>query len=175
MHRNWRFFILVVAVAVAVDATTKAWALGALQRGVTEPALGGFLPLTLSFNRGIAFGLSVGPASRAVFTVLTILVLGVALALYAATPAARRAQRLALCLMCAGAIGNLLDRIFRPRGVVDFIGPYDLGFMTWPIFNVADCYVVVGTLGFAASLWWTRRNDAALLPPAGKGSGPGLT
>jgi signal peptidase II len=173
MHRNWRFFILVVAVAVAADAVTKAWALRALQRGVTEPALGGWLPLTLSFNRGIAFGLSVGPASRAVFTVLTVVVLGVAMALYAATPEARRIQRLALCLMCAGAIGNLVDRVFRPRGVVDFIGPYDLGFMSWPIFNVADCYVVVGTLGFAAALWWARRHDPAPSRTAGGAPGPG--
>jgi len=173
MHRNWRFFILVVAVAVAVDAATKAWALGALQHRVTVPALGGLLPLTLSFNRGIAFGLNVGPASRAVFAALTLVVLGVAVALYAATPAARRVQRLALCLMCAGAIGNLADRIFRPRGVVDFIGPYDLGFMIWPIFNVADCYVVIGTLGFAVALWWTRRRDAQTSQPAGREPGPG--
>ena len=159
MHRNWRSFVLFVAAAVAVDAATKALALATLKMGVTEPALGGLLPLTLSFNRGIAFGLSVGPASRAVFTALTIVVLAVAVGLYASTPADRRFQRTALALMCAGAIGNLLDRIFRGRGVVDFIGPYDLGFMVWPIFNVADCYVVVGTLGFAAAVWWTRRHD----------------
>ena len=31
--------------------------------------------------------------------------------------------------------------------MTDFLGPYDLGFMLWPIFNAADCYVVIG-IGF---------------------------
>jgi len=158
--RNWRTFLVLVVVAVMIDAATKAWALSALHPGVTVRALGGIVPLTLSFNRGIAFGLQVGPASRAIFAVLTVVVLGVAVALFAATPPARRAQRIGLSLMCAGAVGNLADRLLRDRGVVDFIGPSNLGFMMWPIFNMADCYVVVGTLLFATAVWWRRRREA---------------
>jgi signal peptidase II len=157
--RNWRAFLVLVVVAVVIDAATKAWALSALHPGVTVRALGGVLPLTLSFNRGIAFGLQVGPASRVIFTVLTVVVLGVAIALFAATPPERRAQRIGLCLMCAGAVGNLGDRLLRDRGVVDFIGPSNLGFMIWPIFNVADCYVVTGTLLFAIAVWSRRHRE----------------
>jgi signal peptidase II len=157
LRRRWLTFWVAVVAAVVVDAATKAWALASLEPGVPERSLGGLLHLTLGFNRGIAFGLHLGPASRFVFTLLTIAVLAVALVLYAATPLERRAQRLALVLMCAGAVGNLVDRVLRARGVVDFIGPYDLGFMVWPIFNVADCYVVLGTLGFAAAVWLDRR------------------
>jgi len=45
-----------------------------------------------------------------------------------------------------GGLGNLIDRIFRPQGVVDFISVnfYGfLGFSRWPTFNIADSSVVV--------------------------------
>jgi signal peptidase II len=156
-HRRWIEFGVLVGIGVALDALTKYWALARLEPGFTVHALGGALPLTLSFNPGIAFGLHLGAASRYVFTALTVVVLGAAVLLYGATPLHRRSQRAALCLMCAGAIGNLLDRVARSRGVVDFIGPYDLRFMVWPIFNVADCWVVVGTAWLALALWWGGR------------------
>ena len=55
-------------------------------------------------------------------------------------------QRWALAGILGGGMGNLLDRIFRPDGVVDFISVkfYGLfGFERWPTFNLADSFVVV--------------------------------
>ena len=57
--------------------------------------------------------------------------------------------QIALGLIFGGITGNLIDRAFSARGVVDFIGPYDLKFMRWPVFNFADVWVVTGTLAFA--------------------------
>ena len=48
----------------------------------------------------------------------------------------------ALCLLTAGAVGNLIDRIFRGY-VVDMI---EVTFINYPVFNVADCFVVTGAL-----------------------------
>ena len=47
----------------------------------------------------------------------------------------------ALTLVLSGGIGNLIDRIFRDGKVVDFI---HLEFMEFPMFNVADCAIVIG-------------------------------
>ena len=47
----------------------------------------------------------------------------------------------ALTLVLSGGIGNLIDRIFRDGEVVDFIY---LQFMNFPLFNVADCTIVIG-------------------------------
>ena len=55
-------------------------------------------------------------------------------------------QRWAIAGIVGGGIGNLIDRIFRPEGVVDFIDVkfYGLfGMERWPTFNVADSAVVV--------------------------------
>lgn len=49
-------------------------------------------------------------------------------------------QKLSVCLISGGALGNLADRIFRGY-VVDMI---DVNLFDYPVFNVADCYIVVG-------------------------------
>ena len=55
-------------------------------------------------------------------------------------------QRWALAGILGGGLGNLIDRIFRPAGVVDFISVKFYGFLgfdRWPTFNLADSFVVV--------------------------------
>ena len=47
-------------------------------------------------------------------------------------------------MIAAGAVGNLCDR-FAYKYVIDFIR-FDFGSYTFPIFNLADCYAVIGTL-----------------------------
>jgi signal peptidase II len=164
MQRKWWVFFSVALVAVSVDALAKRWAATTLPPGATMHPWGQWLPLTLGYNRGIAFGLNVGGASRIVFAIVAVAVLPVVVLLYRATPAAERLRQVALSLMFAGALGNLIDRVGSTRGVVDFIGPYDLGFMKWPVFNVADMCVVVGTLAFALTVG--HGGHAAASPPA---------
>ncbi len=55
--------------------------------------------------------------------------------------------RISLGLQLGGAMGNLIDRIFRGY-VVDFV---DIGF--WPIFNIADLSIVIGVALLAYHLW----------------------
>ena len=144
MRNRWSVFAALVAVLVVLDQLTKRWALQGLEHGVTEHAWGGFLKLTLSFNRGAAFGLDLGPASRPVFILLSLVVLVWLFTVYRHTPAGSILRATGVALVVGGAVGNLIDRVLSGRGVVDFLGPYDLGFMVWPIFNLADCWVVVG-------------------------------
>jgi signal peptidase II len=168
MLRKWTLFAVVVVIAVGIDAWTKRLAETHLQPGVTQEALGGLVRLTLGHNRGIAFGLHLGEASRVVFTAVALAILPVVAFLYGTTPARLRLRRFALPLMFAGALGNVIDRLTNPRGVVDFLGPYDLGFMTWPVFNLADVFVVVGTLAFAMSVGTIER--AAHAPSSSEGA-----
>lgn len=153
--------LVTLAVVVAADLASKRWALGALGDGRPIELLGGFVPLTLAFNRGAAFSISVGDASRWVFLALSIAALAALLPLYRATRADDRARLFSIALVLAGALGNLIDRVRWDRGVVDFIGPIDLGFTKWPIFNVADMAITVGALLLGVSLLRDRG-----MPPA---------
>ena len=54
--------------------------------------------------------------------------------------------------MCAGAVGNLIDRIRSSQGVVDFID-VGIGDARWPTFNVADMAVSIGAFLLAWVLW----------------------
>lgn len=128
------------AAVVAIDQITKAFALSALRDGESVPAIDGIMHWTLQRNPGAAFGLF--RRAPVLFTVLAIVI---ATAIIVAAPRVRdRANAIALGLVLGGALGNLVDRLFRPPGpfrghVIDFI---DL--RVWPTFNGADVAVVAG-------------------------------
>ena len=77
--------------------------------------------------------------------------------------AARRdwLRLVSISMVVAGALGNLYDRVRWDRGVVDFIGPIDLGIMDWPIFNVADMSITCGAVLLAISFWEEERRERA--------------
>ena len=134
--------IIVPAVLVA-DRLSKWWAEAVLP-GNPQEILGGLMPLTLAYNTGAAFGLSVGDDSRWLFIPVTFVALALLILLFRQAEADDRLRHVSLALIIAGALGNLYDRVFYPLGVVDFFGPVDLGFWHFPIFNVADIAISVG-------------------------------
>jgi signal peptidase II len=100
-------------------------------------------------NKAIAFSLGQNLPDNLrplLFIVVPILVLGFLVWFYFSSQDFSRFQRWAFAGIIGGGIGNILDRIFRPDGVVDFISIriYGLfGMDRWPTFNVADSSVVV--------------------------------
>ena len=159
MRAKLSIFGAILPVIIALDWITKRWALEALAGGHRIELLGGLIPLTLAFNRGAAFGIRIGEDSRWFFvpvTVIALILLGVVLV------QARRNDYLrlgSLSLVVSGAIGNLYDRMRWSRGVVDFIGPVDLGFTDFPIFNVADIAISCGAILLALSFWLEEREE----------------
>lgn len=168
---NAAVFWPVALLVIAIDFVTKAIAVTALApQHVPHPVLGEAVRLTLVYNPGAAFGLYLGQHSRIIFTVLTLAALTILWRLYRATAPGDARRALALALVCAGAVGNLLDRLRSSRGVVDFI---DIGATTWrwPTFNVADMAVTTGAVLLAFVLWREDREAsrevarASGLPP----------
>jgi signal peptidase II len=154
------FWPVLVAVAVA-DAATKSLA----QRWLPLPdlprdVLGNTVRFTLVYNPGAAFGINFGGHSRWIFMGLTIVALLILARLYAATRNGHVLRALALALVCGGALGNLMDRVWSGMGVVDFI---DIGLRSarWPTFNVADMAVSAGAVLLAFVLWSEDRGAAA--------------
>ena len=171
VHRKVLFPALIIPVVLVVDFISKRWALDALAGGRTLETLGGLMPLTLAFNKGAAFGLSVGDDSRWLFVPITFVALGLLVALYRQTAAGDRVRLLALSLVAAGALGNLYDRVRWSNGVVDFFGPVDLGFWNFPIFNVADIAISCGAILLALSFWAEERRERQAVAASGAPEG----
>ena len=156
---NGRLFWPILIVVVAVDVLTKAIAVRALSPArVPHDLIGEYLRFTLVYNPGAAFGLHVGEHSRWVFMALTIGALLILGRLYILAAPGDRSRVAALALVCGGAIGNLIDRIRSPLGVVDFLD-VGVGDTRWPTFNVADIAVSVGAFVLAIVLWAEDRPE----------------
>lgn len=151
---------ITLPIILVLDVVTKRWALDALS-GQSMELLGGLVPLTLAFNRGAAFGISIGNDPRWFFIPITLVALVLLTVLLVKTDPRDRFRLLALSLVFSGALGNLIDRVRWSRGVVDFIGPINLGFMDWPIFNVADMAISCGAVALAISFWLEGSGEEA--------------
>ena len=161
-------FWAVVAVVTAVDVATKWWAESALHpQGFPHRVAGEWLRMTLVYNPGAAFGLNVGEHSRWVFMGLTVIALAILGRLYMNTRDGEYPRSIALALVCAGALGNLIDRVRSERGVVDFI---DIGLSgaRWPTFNVADMAVSSGAVLLAWVLWYQDQQENAAVAAAAR-------
>jgi signal peptidase II len=149
-------FGITFPVVIVLDLVTKRWALTALAAQHRE-IFGGLVPLTLAFNKGAAFGIHLGEDSRWFFVPVTLVALGLLLVLLRQAAARDFLRVTAISLVVSGALGNLYDRLRWSRGVVDFIGPINLGFWDFPIFNVADMAITCGAILLALSFWMEER------------------
>lgn len=132
--------IIIVGVLVILDQLTKWQALTKLKPIRNKVVIKGFLDFTFVENRGAAFGILSG--QRIFFIILTVVVvIGIVYSFYK-LPKTREYNllRYGLLLVLSGAIGNVIDRALRGY-VVDFL---EVTFIKWPVFNMADIYVVVG-------------------------------
>ena len=132
--RAWALAGVLCAIVVGVDQAAKAVVEANLTTG-EEVDLLGPLGLTLSHNRGVAFGLAGGTGAPLILVALGGL--GVIGYLFARQPT-RPGMWVATGLLAGGAIGNLLDRI-TSDAVTDYI---DVS--AWPAFNVADIAITCG-------------------------------
>lgn len=98
-----------------------------------------FLDFTLIWNYGISYGLFAegGAAGRLALIGLSIMAIGVFI--YLMRKAENGLQSIAYALICGGALGNLVDRLWH-GAVVDFISLHAAGYY-WYVFNLADIWI----------------------------------
>ena len=112
--------------------------------------LGDFIVLRHIRNTAIAFGLggNFSPEVKQIlFLILPLLVIVFLIIFIFRAKDLKPLQRWTLCAIVGGGMGNIIDRITRPRGVVDFVDVKFFGIFgleRWPTFNVADSTIVVG-------------------------------
>lgn len=134
-------FFLITAAAAWFDQFTKKWALANLGDHEPVPLIDGILEFLRIENHGAAFGILQGQMSF--FYVISAVVGVVILYVLLRMPCEAKYFPLLVTVsfIAAGAVGNLIDRVFR-KSVVDFIYFKPIDF---PVFNVADIYVTTAT------------------------------
>lgn len=154
-----RVFWSSLTAVVLADVLTKYLAhTRLLPQHVPREIFGDTVRLTLVYNPGAAFGL-LGSYSRWFFVLLAIIALVVLGRLYRTTAPNDWPRALALGLVCGGAVGNVINRLWSSRGVVDLID-VGVGIHRWPTFNVADIGITIGALLLAWVLWREDRKAA---------------
>lgn len=159
--RGWPLFALVVTVSLAADLVTKEAIfsrLGMPGEGRRIVFVPGVFELETNLNEGALFGM--GQGLSWLFAIVSVAALVGILAMLA-RPAARDSGWLlvALALICGGILGNLYDRLGVPGlvwhappervgqpvyAVRDWIHVTVPGVIDWPIFNLADSWLVIG-------------------------------
>ncbi|MDZ7870281.1 MAG: signal peptidase II [Rheinheimera sp.] len=139
---GWRFWWIALLVLV-VDQLSKIWVLQNFSLGESIQLLPVF-NFTYARNYGAAFSFlgDAGGWQRWLFTAIAIVVTCVLSVWLSRLQRTQLKLSLALVLIIAGAIGNLIDRSLYGY-VVDFLHVY---YQQWhyPVFNIADCAITIG-------------------------------
>jgi signal peptidase II len=145
VRKTWLFFVTAL-IALAADLVSKIVVVATIEPGDSGARLlGGAVYLVHARNSGAAFSLAAG--ATAVLTAISIVV--IAVVIRAARKLTSSRWALALGLVLGGAMGNLVDRLFRAPSpgkghVVDWISVLANDGHVWPIFNLADSAIMIG-------------------------------
>ena len=150
---NLVWFFTVIIGGVAVDHIFKYWALVNLAGQGGRELIPALLNLQYVKNTGAAFGILTGHP-----ILLACISVAILAALLVYTLKAERHHPVfmtASALIVSGALGNLIDRVFRGY-VIDFL---EFAFIDFPVFNIADCFVVVGAILLALQVLFLEKGE----------------
>ena len=145
--RTSRIGLGAALVVLILDILTKGWAMSTLSDG-RDIHIFWTLHFALTHNEGMAFstGTNVGPF----IGMLAIVV--IAILIFTLRKQSSLISLIATGCIIGGAIGNVLDRVFRGSGFMDGAVVDFIDFRWWPVFNVADIGIVCGAIAVAYSM-----------------------
>ena len=132
--------VLCGALIILADRLTKYYISVNFVLGESREFINGFINLTYIHIRGGDLGMLYGHTY--ILIPLTVVIMAVCVFLYIKYGNKSRLLLWAITLVLSGGIGNMIDRVFHGGNVVDFL--HFEFFPSFPIFNVADCAIVVG-------------------------------
>lgn len=144
---------IIIAVLIGLDQIIKRWALNVLQNRESIIIIKNVFNLTYVENRGAAFGLFQN--SQIVFIIVAVIASIVGIYFLRSKKYESKALKISIILIISGAIGNLIDRVTLGY-VVDY---FDFIFIWNYVFNLADCFIVVGTFLLCAILIMSEQKD----------------
>lgn len=134
------FYVMAISAFLITDQLSKFFTVYCLNEYQSVNVIDNILSFTHVHNTG-------GPWSMLddkplVFIILTIIILVLGIYYFWKNKPTHILEKLSVAMIAGGALGNFTDRIFRGY-VVDMI---DVNFFDYPVFNLADCYIVIGAV-----------------------------
>ena len=146
-------YILLFIAFLASDMWVKHWTVEVLKEVGRMEVLPGFLALTYAENKGAAFSMLSG--ARWFFVVVAVIFIAVLFYMYKKNYFTTWWSKLGAVMIAAGTVGNAIDRM-RYGFVVDM---FEVLFMKFAIFNVADIFITVGAVFFLLYMFVTEFDD----------------
>ena len=146
--------VIILIVLIAADQLLKWWTVSHLALGESAPLIPGVIQLTRLHNTGAAWSSFSGKTG--LLAAVTIVLMAAVVYLVVKKIVRHPLGLTSAMLVLGGGAGNMIDRLCRGY-VVDM---FDLEFMSYPIFNLADIFVVIGVLlGAVYYLWFYDKYD----------------
>jgi signal peptidase II len=156
---SFSIFAVVVAAVLLCDQVTKVLIRNSINPGQHIPFIPHVLDFTLLYNSGAAFGMMAGALFY--FVGIACAFVGIIIIYLAKRKRNTVFDVVALSFVAGGALGNMLDRLFQSGKVTDFV---EFLFVTFPIFNLADACVTIGTILFVIAFIVHPQEDIADKP-----------
>lgn len=146
-------WLAIIALAVVLDRVSKIIIVNKMTMEQSITVIDNFFYITYWENKGAAWGIFQN-GRYFLIAVTSIVSLILAYMLYKSD---NKILKTSLALILGGAGGNLIDRVFR-GSVVDFFDFYIFSY-NFPIFNIADMFVVIGTFLLAYFLLFVYKEE----------------
>ena len=131
--------IICAIFALAADQFTKYIVIQNFALNESKDFLPGFINFWYIHNEGGAWGFLEGYTW--LLLSLTVVIMLICIAMLLKMGPKNKVLFWSVCLILSGGLGNMIDRVFRGGKVIDFL---NFQFIDFPVFNVADCAVVIG-------------------------------
>jgi len=141
--------LIIVSVILSLDQLSKFIVTSNVSYFQPVPVIKNFFYISLVHNRGAAFGILKNQTPLFIFTSILAIIL---IILNLKSGKNGKSYSIFLSLILAGALGNLIDRVFFGY-VIDF-----LDFRIWPVFNVADSAITIGAVLLAWNILFDKKN-----------------
>ena len=146
-------WVLIIIGGFILDRLSKVWVMDSLV-GNPITVIKDFFYLSHLENEGASFGILQG---KTLFLIVLTSIVALVL-VYALIKYKDKFLRTTLSLILGGAFGNLFDRIFNDGSVIDFL-EFHFGSYVFPTFNIADTFVVIGTILLAIYILFIYKED----------------
>lgn len=143
---------------LAADQISKYFIINNFELGESVDFIKGFIDIIYINNKGGAWGILEGQTWTLLSATAVLMI--VCFALLLKLGKRNKVIFWAISLILFGGIGNMIDRIFRDGNVVDFL--HFEFYPTFPIFNIADCAVVIGAIILMAYFIFDSYRDAKI-------------